>query len=236
MSARSGEAQWVSVGQLPYLQRRQAGVRPGTHVVLHLLRHHVPSGKTGPAKRHLHPFANRRVQPSASPRTYENHQGTHHRAAVCRRLRPSRHYEGSPKFQGTTDPLPCHIHLPVCSRIVDSHSRTAKNKSRGNEVLPEDTTHLIQSSPYQRESPCQDPAGSRTTRRPPDHRKETQTEMVWTCLPFISLAKTILQGIAKGGRRQGRQKKRWEDSFRDWTGLEFAKSQRAVENRQNGGN
>ena len=45
------------------------------------------------------------------------------------------------------------------------------------------------------------------------------------------LAKTILQGSLKRGRRQGRQKKRWEDNIREWTGLEFAKSQRAVENR-----
>ena len=45
------------------------------------------------------------------------------------------------------------------------------------------------------------------------------------------LAKTILQDTVKGGRRQGRQKKRWEDDIREWTGLEFAKSQRAVENR-----
>ena len=45
------------------------------------------------------------------------------------------------------------------------------------------------------------------------------------------LAKTILQGTVKGGRRQGRQSKRWEDNIREWTGLEFAKSQRAVENR-----
>ena len=45
------------------------------------------------------------------------------------------------------------------------------------------------------------------------------------------MAKTILQGIVKGGRRQGGQRKRWEDNIREWTGLEFAKSQRAVENR-----
>ena len=38
------------------------------------------------------------------------------------------------------------------------------------------------------------------------------------------LAKTILQGTVKGG-------KRWEDNIREWAGLEFAKSQRAVENR-----
>ena len=48
------------------------------------------------------------------------------------------------------------------------------------------------------------------------------------------LAKTImqLQGTMKGGRRQGRQKKRWEDNIKAWTGLEFAKSQRAVENKE----
>ena len=46
------------------------------------------------------------------------------------------------------------------------------------------------------------------------------------------LAKTILRGTVKGGRRQGRQRKRWEDNIREWTGLEFAKSQRAVENRE----
>ena len=46
------------------------------------------------------------------------------------------------------------------------------------------------------------------------------------------LAKTILQGTVKGGRRQGRQKKRWEDNIREWTGLEFAKFQREVEKRE----
>ena len=45
------------------------------------------------------------------------------------------------------------------------------------------------------------------------------------------LAKTILQGTLKGKRRQGRQRKRWEDNIREWTGLEFAKPQRAVGNR-----
>ena len=46
------------------------------------------------------------------------------------------------------------------------------------------------------------------------------------------LAKTILQGTVKGGSRKGRQRKRWEDNINEWTGLEFAKSQRAVENRE----
>ena len=43
-----------------------------------------------------------------------------------------------------------------------------------------------------------------------------------------------MQGTVKGGRRQGRQRKRWEDNIREWTGLEFAKSQWAVENRETG--
>ena len=46
------------------------------------------------------------------------------------------------------------------------------------------------------------------------------------------LAKTISQGTVKGGRRQGRKRKRWDDNIRKWTGPELAKSQRAVENRE----
>ena len=36
----------------------------------------------------------------------------------------------------------------------------------------------------------------------------------------------------KGGRSQGGQRKRWEDNNREWTGLKFGKSQRAVESRE----
>ena len=36
----------------------------------------------------------------------------------------------------------------------------------------------------------------------------------------------------KGDRKQGRQRKRREDNFREWKSLQFAKSQRAVENRE----
>ena len=100
-----------------------------------------------------------------------------------------------------------------------------------NEVLPQDTTHLIQRPCYQRGSPCQDPAGNWTTWRSPDDRKKTQTAVVCHVSRSLGLAKTILQGTVKGGRRQGRQRKRWKDNIREWTGLEFGKSQRAVENR-----
>ena len=86
------------------------------------------------------------------------------------------------QLQNTT----CHIHLsPVCLWIMDPHSRVPKkNRSHGNEVLPQDTTNILQRPCYQRESPCQDPAGNRTTRRP-DHRTEMQTAVVWSCFPFI---------------------------------------------------
>ena len=79
--------------------------------------------------------------------------------------------------------------------------------------------------------PCM-PAGHWTTQRPPDYRKEMQTAVVWSCLPFIRSDQIILQGTVKGRRRQGRRRKRWKDNIRKWTGLEFGKSQRAVQNRE----
>ena len=35
----------------------------------------------------------------------------------------------------------------------------------------------------------------------------------------------------KGKRKRGRQKKRWEDNIKEWTGIDFASSTRAAENR-----
>ena len=55
----------------------------------------------------------------------------------------------------------------------------------------------------------------------------------WFCHVSRSsgLAKTILQGTVKGKRKRGRQKKRWEDNIKEWTGMDFASSTRAAENR-----
>ena len=115
--------------------------------------------------------------------------------------------------QNTSDAFPCHIHLPVCLRIMDHHSRAPKKiTSRGNEVLPEDSTHPVQRPCYQRGSPFQNPAGNRTTRRPADHRKETQLQWYRHVSRSSGLVKAILQGTVKGGRRQGRQEKRWGDN------------------------
>ena len=46
------------------------------------------------------------------------------------------------------------------------------------------------------------------------------------------LAKTILQGTVQGGRRRGRQRKRWEDNIKEWTGLEWNFILRKAENRE----
>ena len=101
-----------------------------------------------------------------------------------------------------THVLPCHIHLPVCLWTMDPHSRAPKkNTSHGNEVLPQDTTHLIQRPCCQRGSPCQDPAGNWTPQRSPDDRKETQTAVVWSCLPFIRSGQSHLARHSERGKK-----------------------------------
>ena len=46
------------------------------------------------------------------------------------------------------------------------------------------------------------------------------------------LTKTILQGTVQGGRKRGRQKKKWEDNIREWTGLELKDTLRKAERRE----
>ena len=103
-----------------------------------------------------------------------------------------------------------------------------------NEVLPQDTTHLIQRPCYQRVSPRQDPAGNRTTptQRPPDHRKETQTAVVWSCLPFIRSGQSHFARHSEKRKKKRQTEEEVGRNMREWTGLEFAKSHRAVKNRE----
>ena len=87
--------------------------------------------------------------------------------------------------------------------IMDSHSRAAKkNTDHGNEVLSQVTTHIIQRPGYQRVSPCQAPAGNRTTRRPPGDCKETQNAVVGACLLFIRSGQNHLAQHSKKKTRQ----------------------------------
>ena len=76
-----------------------------------------------------------------------------------------------------------------------------KNTSHGNDVLPQDTTHLIQRPSYQWGSLCQDPAGNWTTQRPPADRKETQTAVVWPRFPFIRSGQNLLARHSKRGKK-----------------------------------
>ena len=114
---------------------------------------------------------------------------------------------------------------------MDPHSRAPKtNTNHGNEVLPQDTTHLVQGPCYQRGSPCQDPADNWTTRRP-DDRKKTQTAVVWSCFPFIRSGQNHLARHSERGKKTRQTGEEVGRQIREWAGLEFGKSQRAVENR-----
>ena len=115
---------------------------------------------------------------------------------------------------------------------MDPDSRAPeKNTSHGNEVLPQDTIHLIKYHITNEEvrAKIQQAIGPHEDLLTILKRRKLQ----WYGHVSRSsdLAKTILQDTVKGGRRQGRQRKRWEDNIREWTGLEFPKSHRAVENR-----
>ena len=86
---------------------------------------------------------------------------------------------------------------------MDPYSRAPKKKntSHGNEMLPQDTTHLILRPCYQRRSLCQDPACSQITRSPPDHCKEMQTAVVWSCLLFIRCSRNHLARHSERGKK-----------------------------------
>ena len=99
-------------------------------------------------------------------------------------------------------------------------------------MLLQDTTHLIQGPCYQRGSPRQDPAGIGPHEDILTIVKRRKLQWYGHVSRSSDLYKTILQGTVKGGRRQGRQRKRWGDNIREWTGLEFGKSQRTVENKE----
>ena len=100
---------------------------------------------------------------------------------------------------------------------MDPHSRAPKkNTSHGNEVLPQDTTHFIQRPCYQRGSPCQDPAGNWTTRRPPCDRKETQTAVVWSCFPFIRSSQNY---FARHSEREKKTRQTEEEVGRQHQGM-----------------
>ena len=82
-------------------------------------------------------------------------------------------------------------------------------------MLPQDTTHLIQRPCYQQGSPCQDPAAIGPHEDLLTAVKRCKLQWYGHVSRSSGLAKTILQGTVKGGRRQGRQRKGWEDNIRE---------------------
>ena len=114
---------------------------------------------------------------------------------------------------------------------MDLHSRAPKKiTSHGNEALPQETSHKDHVTNEEVRAKIQQAIGPHEDLLTMVQRRKLQ----WyghVCRSS-GLVKTILQGTVKGGRRQGRQRKRWEDNIREWTGLEFAKSQVAMENRE----
>ena len=103
--------------------------------------------------------------------------------------------------------------------------------SQRNGVLPQNTTHLTQSPCYQRGSPCQDPAGNRTTRS-----KETQTAVVWSCLPFIRSGQNNLARHSERGKktRQTQEEVRRQHQGMDRPGVRQV-PEGSGEQRKNGG-
>ena len=56
--------------------------------------------------------------------------------------------------------------------------------------------------------------------------------MLWSCLPFIGSGQNHLARHSERGKKTKQTEEEAEDNIMEWTGLEFAKSQRAVENRE----
>ena len=58
-----------------------------------------------------------------------------------------------------------------------------------------------------------------------------QTEVAWTC-PIHQVRPKPFARHSKSGKKTRQTEKRWEDNIKEWSGLEFAKFQKAVENKE----
>ena len=96
-------------------------------------------------------------------------------------------------FRVSREKIPYPTSMSSCRRIcyVRDQRYMLFTLIRGSKLL------------LQRGSPCQDLAGKRNTRRPPDHGKETQTAVVWTCLPFIRSGQNHLARHIERGKTTG---------------------------------
>ena len=132
--------------------------------------------------------------------------------SVCHSETSLERQEHFSQFQDTTDALPCHPIFLRCNHKI-------QHISYKNHVTNEEVRAKVQLATGPQEDLLTIVKG---------HKQQWYGHISHSS----DLAKTILQGTVKRGRRQDRQKKRWEDNIREWTGLKFTKSQRAVENRE----
>ena len=138
------------------------------------------------------------------------------------------------QLQDTTDALPCHIHLPV--RLWKSWTLTAELQGRiqamemrcYRKILHISYTDHVTNEEVR--AKIQQAIGPLEDLLTIEKRRKLQWYGHVSC--SSGLAKTILQGTLEVERRQGGQRKRWEDNIREWTGLEFGKSQRRGRRRR----
>ena len=124
-----------------------------------------------------------------------------------------------PQFQGTIDALPCHIHLPVCLWVTEPHSRAPKRI----QTMEMRCYRKILRISY-KDHVTNEEARAKIQQVIGPHEDLTMVKrrkLQWygDVSRSSGLARTILQGTLKGGRRQGRQWKRWEDNIRELTDL-----------------
>ena len=135
------------------------------------------------------------------------------------------------QLQDTTDALPCHIQCACESwiltaelqRRIQAMDMRCYRKILRNSYKDHVTNEEVRAKIQQTNGPHED----------------LLTTVKWRKLQWYGhvsrssgLAKIILRGTVKEGRRQGRQRKRWEENIKEWIGLESSKSQRAVENTE----
>ena len=105
----------------------------------------------------------------------------------------------------------------LCRRFISVANPQRLNYSSLKLDPTQDTTHLTQRPCYQLGSPCQDPAGNWTTRRRPDHRKEMQTAVVWSCFPFI---RSVQNHLARHSERGKKTRQTEEEVGRQHQGMD----------------
>ena len=62
--------------------------------------------------------------------------------------------------------------------------------------------------------------------------KRLQPAVIWSCLPFIRSDQNHLERHSERGKKTRQTAEEVGRQHQEWTGLEFAKSQRAVGNRE----